>query len=291
MKTVLSIAGSDPSGGAGIQADLKTMALNGVYGMSVITALTAQNTTGVTAVEPVSPLFLQQQLDAVFSDIPPDGVKIGMVSAAPLIQVIARCLETHRPKHVVVDPVMLSTSGTRLLSEDALAALQEDLLPQATLITPNLPEAEVLSGQTITGEEDMVRAARDLSARYRCAVLCKGGHSPDGGANDLLCHQGKVLWFRGKRIDNPNAHGTSCTSPAPSRPTWPKVFPGRGHSPGQAISFRGTGGHAGPGPRRRTAGSHLCPHRLLCPGGGVSSAERSVPMEFRTLPRKSGPRP
>ena len=211
MKTVLSIAGSDPSGGAGIQADLKTMALNGVYGMSVITALTAQNTTGVTAVEPVSPLFLQQQLDAVFSDIPPDGVKIGMVSAAPLIQVIARCLETHRPKHVVVDPVMLSTSGTRLLSEDALAALQEDLLPQATLITPNLPEAEVLSGQTITGEEDMVRAARDLSARYRCAVLCKGGHSPDGGANDLLCHQGKVLWFRGKRIDTPNAHGTGCT--------------------------------------------------------------------------------
>ena len=141
MKTVLSIAGSDPSGGAGIQADLKTMALNGVYGMSVITALTAQNTTGVTAVEPVSPLFLQQQLDAVFSDIPPDGVKIGMVSAAPLIQVIARCLEIHRPRHVVVDPVMLSTSGTRLLSEDALAALQEDLLPRATLITPNLPEA------------------------------------------------------------------------------------------------------------------------------------------------------
>lgn len=210
MKTALSIAGSDSSGGAGIQADLKAMTMNGVYAMTAVTALTAQNTTGVTAILDSTPQFLRQQLEAVFSDIPPDSVKIGMVSSAPLIQTIAQCLREYHARNIVVDPVMVSTSGARLLNEDAVSTLREELLPLADLITPNIPEAEVLSGLTIAGEADMIAAARRIGETYGCAVLCKGGHSIND-ANDLLYHQGQLHWFRGKRIDNPNTHGTGCT--------------------------------------------------------------------------------
>ena len=210
MKTALSIAGSDSSGGAGIQADLKTMTMNGVYAMSAITALTAQNTTGVSAILDVTPHFLQQQIDAVFTDIPPDAVKIGMVSSAPLIQTIARCLRTYQAANIVVDPVMVATSGARLLDEDAVETLTQTLLPLADLLTPNLPEAEALSGGSIQTEADMVTAARRISQTYHCAVLCKGGHSVND-ANDLLYADGTLQWFRGRRIANSNTHGTGCT--------------------------------------------------------------------------------
>ncbi len=210
MKTALSIAGSDSSGGAGIQADLKAMTLNGVYAMSAITALTAQNTTGVRGILEATPAFLAQQIDAVFEDIPPDAVKIGMVSSAPLIEVIAQRLRAWQAKNIVVDPVMVSTSGAQLMAEDAIATLKGELLPLAHLLTPNIPEAEVLSGLTIRGEEDMEAAAQAIGETYHCAVLCKGGHSISD-ANDLLYAGGTFQWFRGKRIPTANTHGTGCT--------------------------------------------------------------------------------
>lgn len=210
MRTALSIAGSDCSGGAGIQADLKTMTLNGVYAMSAITALTSQNTTGVFDVLTVPPAFLESQLDAVFTDIPPDAVKIGMVSSKELIAVIAEKLRQYRAKNIVVDPVMVATSGGRLIQDAAVAALQETLLPMVTIATPNIPEAEVLSGMSIQDKEDMVRAAKAIGAAYGCAVLVKGGHCVND-ANDLLYADGEVRWFTGKRIANPNTHGTGCT--------------------------------------------------------------------------------
>lgn len=210
MKCALTIAGSDSSGGAGIQADLKTMTLNHVYAMSAITALTAQNTTGVTGILNSSPEFLQQQIDAVFTDIRPDAVKIGMVSSKELIHTIVDRLTHYQAEHIVVDPVMVATSGTRLIDCDAIACLKEELLPLAEVITPNIPESEELWGEKITSKDDMIRAARDISLRYHCAVLCKGGHSLCD-ANDLLYHDGDYRWFMGKRIDNPNTHGTGCT--------------------------------------------------------------------------------
>ncbi len=210
MKTALTIAGSDCSGGAGIQADLKTMTLNGVYAMSAITALTAQNTTGVYAIEEVSPAFLAQQLDAVFTDIRPDAVKIGMVPSAALVQTIAERLRFYRAENVVIDPVMISSSGRRLMAEDALQLLQQELFPLATLLTPNIPEAELLSGLTIHTEEDMLAAAGKISGAYRCAVLCKGGHAA-GSATDILFRDGEYYRFTGQRIENPNNHGTGCT--------------------------------------------------------------------------------
>ena len=176
MKTALTIAGSDSSGGAGIQADIKTMTANGVFAMSAITALTAQNTTGVTAIFDTTPQFLAQQLDAVFTDIYPDAVKIGMVSSAPLIDTIAERLHFYGAKHIVVDPVMVATSGAKLLQDDAVQALTEKLLPLAEVLTPNIPEAEILSGMSIANAADMEAAARTISERYGCAVLCKGGH-------------------------------------------------------------------------------------------------------------------
>ena len=224
MKTALSIAGSDSSGGAGIQADLKAMTMNGVYAMTAVTALTAQNTTGVTAILEATPQFLRQQLQAVFSDIPPDSVKIGMVSSAALIETIAQCLEEYRPRNVVVDPVMVATSGARLLNEDAVATLREKLLPLADLITPNIPEAEVLSGQTISDEEGMLQASRIIGETYHCAVLCKGGHRVSD-ANDLLYQDGAFRWFRGRRIDNPNTHGTGCTLSSAIAANLAKGFP------------------------------------------------------------------
>ena len=210
MKTALTIAGSDCSGGAGIQADMKTMTMHGVYAMSAITALTAQNTTGVRGIQESTPDFLKQQLDAVFEDIYPDAVKIGMVASSELIRVIADRLRYYDAKNVVVDPVMVATSGSALMKNDAVETLIEELLPLAALVTPNIPEAQVLSGLTIETKEDMETAAKGIGDSFHCAVLLKGGHSIND-ANDLLYVNGELVWFAGKRINNPNTHGTGCT--------------------------------------------------------------------------------
>ncbi|MBQ5999929.1 MAG: bifunctional hydroxymethylpyrimidine kinase/phosphomethylpyrimidine kinase [Clostridia bacterium] len=210
MKTALTIAGSDSSGGAGIQADIKTMTANGVFAMSAVTALTAQNTTGVQGIFEVSAEFLAKQIDSIFSDIWPDAVKIGMVSSIDLIETIAERLTFYRAKNIVVDPVMVATSGSKLLSDNAVDTLKAKLLPLATVLTPNIPEAEVLSGMHITSPEDMVVAAEKIGRQYGCAVLCKGGHQLND-ANDLLWQESGSRWFYGKRIDNPNTHGTGCT--------------------------------------------------------------------------------
>ena len=252
MRTALTIAGSDSSGGAGIQADIKTMITNGVYAMSAITALTAQNTTGVQAILNVTPEFLGQELDSVFQDIYPDAVKIGMVSDKDLIHVIAEKLKQYKAENIVVDPVMVATSGAKLISDDAVEILKQELFPLADVLTPNIPEAEVVdpvmvatSGaklisddaveilkqelfpladvltpnipeaevlveMSVTNAEEMIEAAGKISETYHCAVLCKGGHSIND-ANDLLYYDGKYCWFEGKRIDNPNTHGTGCT--------------------------------------------------------------------------------
>jgi len=210
MKTALTIAGSDCSGGAGIQADIKTMTALGVYAMSAITALTAQNTMGVTGIMEVTPEFLGRQLDCIFTDIYPDAVKIGMVSSAGLIETIAEKLQFYRAKNIVVDPVMVATSGARLLRDDAIATLKKRLFPLAVLVTPNLPEAAILAQMSVEGEADLVKAAEIISNRYGCAVLCKGGHQLNG-ANDLLYWNHRYRWFKGERINNPNTHGTGCT--------------------------------------------------------------------------------
>ena len=215
MKTALTIAGSDSSGGAGIQADIKTMTANGVYAMSAVTALTAQNTTGVTDIMEVSPEFLKAQITAVATDIFPDAVKVGMVSSSALIQTIADSIKEFNFKNVVVDPVMVATSGAKLISDGAIETLKGLLLPLVTLITPNIPEAEVLSGKQIRSPADMEAAAQDIFSRYGAAVLIKGGHSLND-ANDYLfgniCGGERVgRWINGKRIDNPNTHGTGCT--------------------------------------------------------------------------------
>lgn len=210
MHTALTIAGSDSSGGAGIQADLKTMTMNGVYAMSAITALTAQNTLGVTEIMDVSPEFLGQQLDAVFTDIYPDAIKIGMVSQAGLIKVISGKLKEYKAKNVVVDPVMVATSGAKLIADDAIEVLKNELFTLASLLTPNIPEAEILSGLVIANEEQMMEAAKAINESFGCAVLLKGGHKVND-ANDLLYSAGQASWFKGKRIDNPNTHGTGCT--------------------------------------------------------------------------------
>lgn len=210
MKTALTIAGSDCSGGAGIQADIKTMTVHGVYAMSAVTALTAQNTTGVAGIFEVTPEFLRQQLDCIFTDIRPDAVKIGMMSSAGLIRAAAERLRFYGAKQIVVDPVMVSTSGSRLLQEDAIDTMERELFPLASVITPNIPEAELLSGMRITSAGEMERAAELLGSRYGCAVLCKGGHRVQD-ADDLLWSKEGPRWFRGRRVDNPNTHGTGCT--------------------------------------------------------------------------------
>lgn len=211
MNTALTIAGSDSSGGAGIQADLKTMLANHVYGMSAITALTAQNTTGVTDIMEVTPEFLAEQLDSIFTDIRPDAVKTGMVSSSQLIDIIADKLREYKAVNIVVDPVMVATSGAKLICDDAMETLKKKLLTLATVITPNIPEGEVLAGMKITSKEDMVTAAEKISNTYGCSVLLKGGHSLND-ANDLLVEPGKEpVWFKGRRIANTNTHGTGCT--------------------------------------------------------------------------------
>ena len=210
MKTALTIAGSDSCGGAGIQADIKTMMANGVYAMSAITALTAQNTTGVTSILNADSKFLGEELDAVFTDIYPDAVKIGMVSESDLIHVIASKLRQYNAKNIVVDPVMVATSGAKLISDDAIDTLKQELFSLADVLTPNIPEAEVLTGRTISNAEEMIDAAKMISETYNCAVLCKGGHTIND-ANDLLYANNTYRWFYGKRIQNPNTHGTGCT--------------------------------------------------------------------------------
>ena len=210
MKTALTIAGSDCSGGAGIQADLKTMTANGVYGMSAVTALTAQNTTGVSGITEVTPAFLGMQLDSIFTDIFPDAVKIGMVSSAALIEIIAAKLREYHAQNIVLDPVMVATSGARLIEADAVSALTKQLMPLAALVTPNIPEAEIITGRTLRTPEDTEQAAKQIAEACGCAVLLKGGHSR-GDANDYLYADAKGEWLCGRRIDNPNTHGTGCT--------------------------------------------------------------------------------
>lgn len=210
IKTALTIAGSDSSGGAGIQADIKTMTCNGVYAMSAITALTAQNTTGVTAIQEVSPDFLKEQIKDVVTDIFPDAVKTGMVSSSALIRIIAGSIKEFNLKNIVVDPVMIATSGAKLISDEAIETLEKELLPLSTVITPNIPEAQVLSGSKITSEKEMQDAAKIISKKFSCAVLVKGGHNLND-ANDFLFDGSEGTWFYGKRIDNQNTHGTGCT--------------------------------------------------------------------------------
>ena len=230
MKTALTIAGSDSSGGAGIQADLKTFMAHGVYGMSVITSVTAQNTLGVFGIQDIDESIVDSQLDAVFSDIYPDCVKIGMVSDRQIIEVIASALERYGVKKVVLDPVMVSTSGRPLLKDDALESLTKMLFPLATLVTPNIAEAQVLSGTKIESHDDMEKAAAIIANRYGCAVLVKGGHfATDSSCTksssctkntsctkrtscaDFLLTGDVGKWFESERIDNKNTHGTGCT--------------------------------------------------------------------------------
>ncbi|MBQ8604930.1 MAG: bifunctional hydroxymethylpyrimidine kinase/phosphomethylpyrimidine kinase [Oscillospiraceae bacterium] len=210
MKTALTIAGSDCSGGAGIQADIKTMTAHGVYAMSAITALTAQNTTGVYGIMESTPEFLANQLDCIFTDIYPDAIKTGMMADKRLIQTTAEKLVYYKAKNIVVDPVMVSTSGSRLLTEDGVECMMKRLFPIATVITPNVPEAQVITGIEIHSADDMLAAAQAIHKKYGCAVLLKGGHSIND-ANDLLYDGKAVCWFYGERIDNPNTHGTGCT--------------------------------------------------------------------------------
>lgn len=210
VKTALTIAGSDSSGGAGIQADIKTMMAHHVYAMSAITALTAQNTLGVSQIMQVSPRFLEAELESIFTDIYPDAVKIGMVGSSDLIEVISDKLIKYKAKHIVVDPVMIATSGSKLIDDEAINTLEKRLFPIAELITPNIPEAEVIANMKIRSIEDMAKASKYISQKFNCNVLCKGGHKVND-ANDLLYWNGQYMWINGKRINNPNTHGTGCT--------------------------------------------------------------------------------
>lgn len=210
MKKVLTIAGSDCSGGAGIQADIKTITAHRLYAMSAITALTAQNTTGVYGVLEASPEFVGQQLDCIFGDIRPDAVKIGMVSNAAIIRIISEKLREYKAENIVLDPVMVATSGSRLLDGDAVGELTTGLMPLADILTPNIPEAEGLCGFTIETREDMLRAARHIYDKIAVNVLVKGGHL-SGSADDLFFSGEGEYWFASRRIDNPNTHGTGCT--------------------------------------------------------------------------------
>ena len=210
MKKVLTIAGTDPTGGAGIQADLKTMMAHKVYVMSIITALVAQNTTGVRDIMEVTPQFLNEQFDCVFEDIYPDAIKIGMVSSPVLIETIVTKLKQYSVKNIVVDPVMVSTSGSRLLADNALKLLKESLIPHATIITPNIPEAQVLADILIDSKSTMIKAAEKIGSFYNGYILLKGGHFKNR-ADDLLYYQGNINWLESEKINNFNTHGTGCT--------------------------------------------------------------------------------
>lgn len=210
MKTVLTIAGSDCSGGAGIQADIKTITTHKHYAMSAITALTAQNTTGVYDVFESTPAFVENQLDCIFKDIFPDAIKIGMVSNKEIILSIAKKLKEYNAKNIVVDPVMVATSGSSLMKDGTVETLQNELFSLATVITPNIPEAEVLCGFEINDTTDMEKAVEKISMENKCAVLLKGGHLTNS-ADDLLCVNGEKKWFKGERFQTDNTHGTGCT--------------------------------------------------------------------------------
>ncbi len=210
IKKVLTIAGSDSSGGAGIQADIKTITAHKMYAMSAITALTAQNTTGVLGIYEVTPEFVKLQMDSIFTDIFPDSVKIGMVSSGKIIEAISDKLLEYKAKNIVLDPVMVSTSGSKLISDEAVSMLKNKLIPVADIITPNIPEAEVLSGIGIKNSDDMEKAAMLIGDFFDGAILIKGGHMVND-ATDLLYQNGKTEWFSAKKIDNPNTHGTGCT--------------------------------------------------------------------------------
>ena len=210
MKKVLSIAGSDSIGGAGIQADIKTITAHRVYAMTVVTAVTAQNTLGVWEVAEMTPEFVGQQIDCVFQDIVPDSVKVGMVARGEIISVIADRLVRYRAGNIVLDPVMVSTSGSKLMADDAKDVYIRDLLPLATIITPNLSECAVLSGMDVHTKADMMAAAKEIATMYHGAILIKGGHLEED-ASDLLYINGEMRWFEEERINNPNTHGTGCT--------------------------------------------------------------------------------
>ena len=210
---VLTIAGSDSGGGAGIQADLKTFSANGCYGMSVITALTAQNTVGVTGIHPVPVDFVRAQIEAVLSDIGADAVKIGMLFSPELIKCVAAELDRFQVEKIVLDPVMVATSGDKLLQDDAVQALKDHLVPMASIITPNLPEAEVLAGHAITSPDGVARAAAELTGLGCPDILIKGGHLEDGDSDDLLYlgREKRRVFLPADRIDTTNTHGTGCT--------------------------------------------------------------------------------
>lgn len=211
MKSAVTIAGSDSSGGAGIQADLKTMTVLGVFAQSVITALTAQNTTGVQGVAVTEPAFVRAQIDSVFEDIRPDAVKIGMLATPEVVHAVAEGLRAHNAEHIVLDPVMVATSGAALSEDAAAQALVAELLPLAEVVTPNIPEAEALWGQEIATREDMLAAARAIQAKGAQAVLVKGGHLTDSADDLLLTAEGEPVWFNQERIETNNTHGTGCT--------------------------------------------------------------------------------
>ncbi len=209
---VLSIAGSDSGGGAGIQADLKTIAALGCYGMTAITALTAQNTLGVRAIHSVPLQMLSDQIDAVVEDIGVDAVKIGMLHSAETVRVVAAAIGRHALPHIVLDPVMIATSGAVLIDQEAIAVLVTDLFPSAQVITPNLDEASLLVGRPLESEADIEAAARQLLEMGAPAVLLKGGHLAGDTVSDLLLmRDGKACWMRAPRIPSPNTHGTGCT--------------------------------------------------------------------------------
>lgn len=210
IKKVLTIAGSDSSGGAGIQADIKTITCHKMYAMSAITALTAQNTTGVYGVQEATPEFVGQQIDCIFNDIRPDAVKIGMVSSSKIIKVIVEKLKKYNAESIVVDPVMVATSGSQLLEKEAMSTLINELLPMGTVITPNIPEAEILCGFKINEQDDMLRAAKKIATSIKGGVLIKGGHFSNT-ADDLLYIDGKEVWYKQEKIYNENTHGTGCT--------------------------------------------------------------------------------
>ena len=210
MKTALTIAGSDSSGGAGVQADIKTLICHGVFAMSAFTALTAQNTMGVSDVLEVTPEFLCEQIKMCVTDIFPDALKTGMISSPAQARIIAKCVREYALRNLVVDPVMVATSGARLVSEETIEEVKRSLFPLATVVTPNIPEAEVLSGLKINSKDDMEKAAEAIHEKYGCAVLVKGGHFSDR-ADDFLLEKGGGHWLNEAHIENPNAHGTGCT--------------------------------------------------------------------------------
>ena len=210
MKTCLTIAGSDSIGGAGIQADIKTMTALGVYGMTAIAALTAQNTTGVKSIIEVTKEFLGEQLDMIINDIFPDAVKTGCISSPILIKEVVDKIKQYKLKNIVVDPVIYSKSGVKLIKDEAVVIMKKELLPLSDLITPNILELEIISDTKIKGIDDMISASKKIFEEFGCAVLCKGGHGINDG-EDLLYNKNGVKWYKTKKIETNNLHGTGCT--------------------------------------------------------------------------------